>query len=61
MEVEADLSKLRWTVDYQADLEFVRRIYEALYPANPEFGTVDVLNYLVSKGEIRVFDRTGLD
>ncbi|MGE4062689.1 MAG: NTP transferase domain-containing protein [Rhodospirillaceae bacterium] len=41
-----DLSHLRWTVDEPADLEFVRRIYEALYPAKPDFVTADVLHLL---------------
>lgn len=41
-----DLSQLRWTVDEPADFEFVRGIYEALYPAKPDFGTEDVLAYL---------------
>ncbi|MCA3742238.1 glycosyltransferase family protein [Phenylobacterium sp.] len=32
-----DESPLRWTVDYPADFEFVRRVYEALYPTRPAF------------------------
>ncbi len=41
-----DLSDLRWTVDEPDDLEFVRRIYEALYPINPAFRTRDILALL---------------
>jgi len=41
-----DLSNLRWTVDELEDLEFVRRVYEKLYPANPEFKTEDVVALL---------------
>jgi spore coat polysaccharide biosynthesis protein SpsF len=37
-----DESRLRWTVDTPADFEFVRRVYEALYPANPAFSSDDV-------------------
>ena len=33
------LAHLRWTVDYPADLEFVRDVYERLYPADPAFGS----------------------
>lgn len=33
------LAHLRWTVDYPEDLDFVRHVYEALYPADPDFGT----------------------
>ncbi len=43
---ETDLSRLRWTVDESADFELVTRIYEALYPANPEFTTRDILAFL---------------
>jgi len=61
VEIEQNLSALRWTVDYQTDLDFVRRIYQALYLANPEFGTDDILRHLISNGEVRLFNRTGRD
>jgi len=41
-----DLSHLRWTVDEPEDLEFVRRVYESLYPVKPEFVTEDILALL---------------
>ncbi|RME63689.1 MAG: spore coat protein [Alphaproteobacteria bacterium] len=41
-----DLSHLRWTVDEPDDLELVRRIYQALYPAKPDFGSDDILAWL---------------
>lgn len=41
-----DLSHLRWTVDTQADLNLVTRVYEALYPTNPQFNHQDVLKLL---------------
>ena len=34
--------ELRWTVDTPADLEFVRYVYEALYPADPAFGSAAI-------------------
>lgn len=37
-----DESPLRWTVDYPADFEFVRMVYEALYPSRPAFTSDDV-------------------
>jgi len=41
-----DLSHYRWVVDEPEDLEFVRRIYEKLYPLKPEFGTEDIIALL---------------
>jgi spore coat polysaccharide biosynthesis protein SpsF len=61
VEIEIDLSALRWTVDYQTDFDFVTRVYQALYPANPEFGMDDILRHLILNGEVRIFDRTGPD
>lgn len=37
-----DRSGLRWTVDEPEDFEFVRQVYEHLYPGNPNFTTEDV-------------------
>ena len=41
-----NFSHMRWTVDEPEDLEFVRRIYAALHPANPSFRMRDVLALL---------------
>lgn len=41
-----DLSALRWTVDTPEDLDFVRSIYERLYPINPAFDLPDVLHLI---------------
>lgn len=49
---DIDLSWMRWTVDEPRDLEFVTRVYEALYPANPEFTTRDILGFLEQNREI---------
>jgi len=49
---ERDLSGHRWTVDYPEDFEFVARVYEALYPAKPNFGMEDVLALLESRPEL---------
>jgi spore coat polysaccharide biosynthesis protein SpsF (cytidylyltransferase family) len=43
---DTNRSHLRWTVDEPEDFEFVRSIYEMLYPAKPDFRTDDILNAL---------------
>lgn len=43
---DRDLSALRWCVDEPEDMEVARSIYGALYPANPNFTTADILDYL---------------
>nr|WP_227412177.1 MULTISPECIES: glycosyltransferase family protein [unclassified Cryobacterium] len=47
-----DQSHLRWTVDYPADLEFARSVYERLYPRIPAFTTSDVIDLLASQPEL---------
>ncbi len=47
-----DLSWLRWTVDQPADFAMVQAVYEALYPANPQFTTADVLRFLAGHPDI---------
>jgi spore coat polysaccharide biosynthesis protein SpsF len=37
-----DESDLRWTVDYPADFDFVRRVYETLSPQKPDFTSDDI-------------------
>lgn len=48
--VEMDLpevvAEIRLTVDTEEDLALARAIYEGLYPSNPAFSLVDVLDYL---------------
>lgn len=33
----------RWTIDYPEDFTFIKTVYEHLYPANPDFGLVDII------------------
>ncbi|WP_223653123.1 cytidylyltransferase domain-containing protein [Hymenobacter psoromatis] len=42
----------RFTIDYPADYEFIKAVYEALYPANPYFGLTDVLTLLKQRPDI---------
>lgn len=41
-----DLSNLRWTVDVQQDLDFVRTVYGLLYEKSPDFGQFEILELL---------------
>lgn len=49
---DQDLSRHRWTVDEPADFEFVKKVYEALYKNDPEFGTADILALLNRQPEL---------
>lgn len=41
-----DLSKLRWTLDYEEDYKFIKKIYEELYIENQMFFMNDILKLL---------------
>ena len=47
-----DEAEMRWTVDECADFAFVRGVYEALYPSNPEFTTRDIHDLLESRPDL---------
>jgi spore coat polysaccharide biosynthesis protein SpsF len=36
----------RWTIDYEEDYQFIRTVYEGLYPVKPDFSLEDILAYL---------------
>ncbi|MBN1485227.1 MAG: glycosyltransferase family protein [Chloroflexia bacterium] len=36
----------RWAIDYAQDYDFIRTVYEALYPLQPLFGLEDILELL---------------
>lgn len=48
-----DLSSLRWTVDYQEDLNFVRAVYAHFLGRETEFNLSDVLEFCEKHPEIR--------
>jgi glutamate-1-semialdehyde 2,1-aminomutase len=52
-----DLSHLRWTVDEPEDFDLVTRIYELLYPLNPEFRMLDVLALLRQRPELTAINQ----
>ncbi len=39
----------RFTVDYEADYQFIKTVFEELYPAKPDFSCGDILNLLNNK------------
>jgi len=49
IESESDLSYLRWTVDTEEDLCFIRQVYERLYKEDRLFLTNDVLELLAQE------------
>lgn len=48
-----DLSNLRWTVDYQEDLDFVRIIFSHFKGREDSFDFQDLLDYLQNNDEIK--------
>ena len=44
---------IRMTLDYEEDYTVIVKVFEALYPKNPNFKTKDILNYLSRHPEIR--------
>ena len=51
-ENDSDISYLRWSVDEESDLEFVRAIYSKLYVKDKLYYMEDVLNLLLKKPEL---------
>lgn len=47
-----DISKLRWTIDYEKDLIFAREVYKNLYPKKKIFLMQDILNLLKKNPEL---------
>lgn len=42
----------RFTIDYREDYEFIKAVFEALYPQNPGFSCADILNLLDERPDI---------
>ncbi|RZK33298.1 MAG: acylneuraminate cytidylyltransferase [Hymenobacter sp.] len=42
----------RFTIDYPADYEFIKAVYEALYPVNSQFDLADILALLKQRPDI---------
>lgn len=48
----ADEGEVRWTVDRPDDLEFVRAVYEALYPKAPDFTSDDIRAFVRTRPDL---------
>jgi len=42
----------RFTIDYEADYQFIKRVFEELYPNKPDFSCEDILDLLDEKPDI---------
>lgn len=42
----------RWTIDFDEDYQFIKRVYEELYEQDYPFGLYDIINLLKQKPEI---------
>lgn len=58
-EGEQDNSAMHWSVDTQADFDFVTKVYEQLYSANPCFTKDDVLALLAQRPELLEINKGG--
>ena len=48
-----DLSNLRWTVDYQEDLDFVRDVFSHFIGREDSFNLIELLDYLGNNRELK--------
>lgn len=58
-EGNGDNSRMHWSVDTQTDFDFVTKIFEQLYPANPRFNKDDVLALLAQHPEFLEINKGG--
>lgn len=58
-EGESDNSFMHWSVDTPADFDFVTKIFEQLYPANPSFSKDDVIALLARHPEFLEINKGG--
>ncbi|MCC6290749.1 glycosyltransferase family protein [Candidatus Nomurabacteria bacterium] len=56
---DSDNSSMHWSVDTQADFDFVTKIFERLYPTNPFFDREDILALLTKHQEILEINKGG--
>ncbi len=49
---DGDWGALRWTVDHAADLDLVRRVYEALYHPDRPFTMREILSYVAEHPDL---------
>lgn len=58
-EGERNDSGMHWSVDTQADFDFVTKVFEQLYPMNPSFSKDDVLALLAQHPEYLEINKGG--
>jgi spore coat polysaccharide biosynthesis protein SpsF len=46
----------RWTLDYPEDYQFLKAVFEALYPQNPNFTLQDILQLCLEHPEIKALN-----
>ena len=44
---------LRWTLDTPSDYQLIKTVFEQLYPVNPDFRTLDVIEFMDANPEVR--------
>ena len=54
-----DYSSMHWSVDTQADFDFVTKVFDHLYPSNPNFNKDDIINLLLKNPEIMEINKGG--
>jgi spore coat polysaccharide biosynthesis protein SpsF len=58
LETGLDLSSsYRWTIDYEEDYQFIKRVYEELFPRNPNFGLYDIIDLMEKQPEIALINK----
>jgi spore coat polysaccharide biosynthesis protein SpsF len=50
----------RWTIDYLEDYEFIKNIYERLYPTNTKFSLTDILQLLDKESALKTINEKWL-
>lgn len=50
---DRDEGEVRWTVDRPDDLDFVRAVYDALYPARPDFASDDIRAFVRARPDLK--------
>ncbi len=55
LEPPVDQGQVRWTVDRPDDYEFVRAVYDALYPADPAFTSDDIRAFVRSHPDLAAY------
>ncbi|MGA3013235.1 MAG: glycosyltransferase family protein [Bacteroidales bacterium] len=47
----------RWTIDYEEDYYFIREVFEHLFPKNPQFTFMDIMDLIETHPEIATLNK----